>query len=53
MFLDGVTPRDVQQGVLGDCWLLGAICAVATKPEIIEKLFVNVEQFKTFGMVTC
>jgi hypothetical protein len=29
MFLDGADPGDVEQGSLGDCWLLGAFSIVA------------------------
>ena len=36
------TASDIVQGGLGDCWFLSAIAAVATKPELIKKLCVEV-----------
>jgi hypothetical protein len=41
------------KGKIGDCWLLSAIAAVASKPELIEKICVHV-RIRTFasGSVT-
>ncbi len=37
LFIDGVDPRDVGQGLLGDCWWIASIMAVAhANPSIIE-----------------
>ena len=38
---NGVTPGDVAQGDLGNCWLMAAISAVAEYPERIEDIFLN------------
>ena len=36
-----IEPDDIDQGALGDCWLLCAIAAVAEFPKRIEKLFIH------------
>lgn len=33
----------VVQGALRDCWLVGALAALASKPELIDELFVSTE----------
>jgi len=38
-----VEPGDIQQGALGDCWLLGAFAAFAEVPGGLQNLFVNKE----------
>lgn len=35
MIKDGTSPGDVKQGMLGDCWLLGGFCVLATHPELL------------------
>ncbi len=37
IFFESVEPTDVRQGLLGDCWLLGAISAMAEFPGFIEE----------------
>ena len=36
--IDGMTPGDVIQGILGDCWLLGSFCCMATRAELLNDL---------------
>jgi len=38
---DGITPADVRQGGLGDCWFLAAASAIAEVPHRMEKMFLN------------
>lgn len=37
----GVTPDDIKQGTLGDCWFLASASAVAENPKTFEKIFLN------------
>ena len=34
-----IAPNDIDQGALGDCWLLGAVAALAEFPENILRIF--------------
>ena len=38
---EGIDPADVRQGILGDCWFLSSLSALAEKPERIKKLFMK------------
>ena len=38
---NGVTPRDIFQGSIGNCWFMSALSAIAEKPGRVEKLFLN------------
>eukprot|EP01116_Phalansterium_solitarium_P019832 TRINITY_DN5681_c1_g2_i4.p2 TRINITY_DN5681_c1_g2~~TRINITY_DN5681_c1_g2_i4.p2 ORF type:complete len:126 (+),score=12.16 TRINITY_DN5681_c1_g2_i4:100-477(+) len=42
LFVDGTDPGDVIQGVLGDCWFIGALGAVAAREELIYEVFQQV-----------
>ena len=39
---NGITPLDVRQGAVGDCWFMVAASALAEKPKRLEKIFLNV-----------
>lgn len=38
---DGISPNDILQGMLGDCYLLSAMAAIAEYPDRIKKLFLK------------
>ena len=40
MIKDGMRPGDVKQGILGDCYFLGALLVFATRPELLQNLIV-------------
>ena len=41
LFKDGISPRDIVQGAVGDCWLLAAFAAAAEQPLIIQHCFIE------------
>lgn len=36
-----ISPNDIQQGKLADCWLLSALAALAFEPKLIKRLIMN------------
>eukprot|EP01112_Ceratiomyxa_fruticulosa_P010738 TRINITY_DN2856_c0_g1_i1.p1 TRINITY_DN2856_c0_g1~~TRINITY_DN2856_c0_g1_i1.p1 ORF type:complete len:614 (-),score=139.62 TRINITY_DN2856_c0_g1_i1:132-1973(-) len=46
LFKDDASPGDIEQGQLGDCWLLSALAVVATKPQILKFLFVKADPLR-------
>ncbi|CAD6196430.1 unnamed protein product [Caenorhabditis auriculariae] len=36
-------PSDIEQGSLGDCWLLSAMALIAERPDILESIFLTKE----------
>lgn len=49
MFKDGISPADIQQAGLGDCYLLSTFAAIAEFPDRIEKLF-NSKEPNSWGV---
>eukprot|EP00741_Cyanophora_paradoxa_P015979 tig00000042_g15425.t1 len=43
---------DVIQGMLGDCWFLGALSVCATRPELMKRLWVSIKNGKEHGIYT-
>ncbi|GFR48950.1 hypothetical protein Agub_g10964 [Astrephomene gubernaculifera] len=43
LFEDGVRTADINQGSVGDCWLLSSLACLASRPGAVEKLFLTPE----------
>jgi hypothetical protein len=42
LFLDGISPDDVKQGILGDCYFLAILGSIANEqPDYIEDMFID------------
>jgi len=40
---EGIDPTDIRQGIIGDCYFLAALSALAENPERIKRLFKSQE----------
>jgi len=40
MFKDKMSPGDIKQGILGDCWFLGSLLIQSTNHELLSNLIV-------------
>lgn len=38
---EGISPSAIEQRILGDCYFLAAVCAVAERPERLSRIFVS------------
>ena len=38
---NGVTPQDMRQGYIGNCWFMSAASALSEVPGRVEKIFLN------------
>lgn len=45
MFVDGATRMDVNQGILGDCWLLAAVASLSTNQALLNKVVLPQQSF--------
>nr|XP_028566652.1 calpain-2 catalytic subunit-like [Podarcis muralis] len=41
LFVDGISPRDLHQGSLGNCWFVAAASCLASEPSIWKKVIPN------------
>eukprot|EP01006_Ploeotia_vitrea_P053501 TRINITY_DN67795_c4_g2_i2.p1 TRINITY_DN67795_c4_g2~~TRINITY_DN67795_c4_g2_i2.p1 ORF type:complete len:821 (-),score=28.58 TRINITY_DN67795_c4_g2_i2:29-2443(-) len=47
-----ITPGDIKQGRLGDCWFLSALCLLATRPHLIDRLLIT-KEWNEEGVYAC
>lgn len=46
---NGISPEDIGQQAIGDCYLLGAISCLATQPGLVKRLF-DIEEVNEYGV---
>jgi len=47
---NGVSPNDIAQGALGNCWILSAAGSMAEVPGRVENIFINLEDNARSGI---
>eukprot|EP01062_Namystynia_karyoxenos_P023817 TRINITY_DN19234_c0_g1_i1.p1 TRINITY_DN19234_c0_g1~~TRINITY_DN19234_c0_g1_i1.p1 ORF type:complete len:608 (+),score=159.81 TRINITY_DN19234_c0_g1_i1:103-1926(+) len=47
LFQDGIELDDIQQGQVGNCWLISCLSAVGDWPQIVEQMFYPAERSRT------
>ena len=45
MFIGGASRLDVNQGILGDCWLLAAVSCLATNDRLLHRVIPDDQNF--------
>ena len=45
MFIGGGSRLDVNQGILGDCWLLAAVSCLATNDRLLHRVIPDDQNF--------
>ena len=48
MFVGGASRLDINQGMLGDCWLLAAISSLTQEKQLMERVL-GMDQYVDFG----
>jgi hypothetical protein len=43
--VDGIDPRDLDQGALGNCWFIAGAIAVSSKPKYIDQVIPTNQSF--------
>ena len=46
LFVDGGSRLDVNQGILGDCWLLAAVSCLATNERLLHRVIPDGQSFQ-------